>query len=103
MPQRFAVLSSSVYDWHWRCCAFGVTRCAFIDFTFALLLNFAFLERCFCAFVACPGSKTVDQQDQVRNLPDCKTKQEWRQFSLSVVTQDSNKLYETINLFLTNH
>ena len=29
----------SVYDWHWRCCAFGVTSCAFIYFTCALLLK----------------------------------------------------------------
>ena len=29
----------SVYDWHWRCCAFGVTSCGFIDSTLALLLK----------------------------------------------------------------
>jgi len=28
-----------VHDWHWRCCAFGVTSCGFIDSTFALLLK----------------------------------------------------------------
>jgi len=35
----FATSFYSVYDWHWRCCAFGVTSCGFIDFTFALLLK----------------------------------------------------------------
>ena len=32
-------LTCSLYDWHWRCCAFSVTSCGFIDFTFALLLK----------------------------------------------------------------
>jgi len=35
----FATCLYSVYDWHWRCCAFGVTSCGFIDSTFALLLK----------------------------------------------------------------
>ena len=28
-----------MYDWHWRCCAFGDTSCGFIDSTFALSLK----------------------------------------------------------------
>ena len=29
-----------MYDWHWRCCAFEITRCGCIDFTsIALLLK----------------------------------------------------------------
>jgi len=35
----FATCLYSVYDGHFRCCAFGVMSCGFIDSTFALLLK----------------------------------------------------------------
>jgi len=35
----FAASFYSVHDLHWRCCAFAVTSCDHIDFTFALLLK----------------------------------------------------------------
>jgi len=61
----------SVYDWHWRCCAFGVTSCGFIDSTFALLLKIHFGFRgSFLRFhsMAAQGRRTAQDKQLVHEL-----------------------------------